>query len=83
MGVWFKGYDQLPLSSTPRVYLIPVGADVLRSPDATDFGTREWSVVDQKLPVPFPIGAENLDDPDWIPVNDGLSEDFFEIRRFS
>ncbi len=83
VGVWFQGYDQLPLSSTPRVYLIPVGADVLRSPDATDFGTREWSVVDQKLPVPFPIGAENLDDPDWIPVNDGLSEDFYEIRRFS
>lgn len=83
VGVWFEDYDQLPLSSTPRVYLIPVGADVLRSPDATDFGTREWNVVDQKLPVPFPIGAENLDDPDWIPVNDGLSEDFFEIRRFS
>ena len=83
VGVWFQGYDQLPLSSTPRVYLIPVGADVLRSPDATDFGTREWSVVDQKLPVPFPIGAENLDDPDWIPVNDGLSDDFYEIRRFS
>jgi hypothetical protein len=83
VGVWFEDYDQLPLSTTPRVYLIPVGADVLRSPDATDFGTREWSVVDQRLPVPFPIGAENLDDPDWIPVNDGLSEDFYEIRRFS
>ena len=83
VGVWFEEYDRLPLSNTPRVYLIPVGADVLRSPDATNFGTREWSVVDQKLPVPFPIGADNLDDPDWIPVNDGLSDDLFEIRRFS
>ena len=81
VGVWFEGYGTLPLSQTPRVYLIPVGADVLRPPTPGDFTTREWSVVDQLIPVPFDIGGSELEDPDWIPV-DNLSGGFTEIRRY-
>ena len=33
VGIWFTNYSGLPLSNTPRVYLVPVGADVLRSPE--------------------------------------------------
>ena len=56
VGTWFAGYDNSGLSTTPRIYLIPVGADVMRSP--TDgLTTREWRVVDQALPVPFPLGV--------------------------
>ncbi len=83
VGTWFEDYAELPLSNTPRVYLIPVGADILRSPSADDFKTREWTVVDQVLPVPFPIGAGDLDDEGWLPLEDMLSGPFGEIRRFS
>lgn len=80
-GVWLQGYAGLPLSNTPRVYLVPVGADVLRSPSDDLFRTREWQIVDQALPVPFPLGGADLDDPTWIPINDTLSETFGTIRR--
>ena len=43
--------------------------------------TREWQVVDQVIPVPFPLGANDLDNPAWIPSNDTLSESFARIRR--
>jgi hypothetical protein len=83
VGVWFENYDAADLAATPRVYLIPVGMDVLRSPDAGDFETREWRVIDQKIPVPFPISDADLTDPGWIPMQDALSEDLAGIRRFS
>ena len=83
VGVWFEGYDTANLSSTPRVYLVPVGADVLRSPSGDGFLARQWNVVDQKLPVPFPIAESEAAEEDWIPIHDTLSEDFGGIRRFS
>ncbi|PLX99800.1 MAG: hypothetical protein C0622_09865 [Desulfuromonas sp.] len=83
VGVWFKNYDSSGLSSTPRVYLVPVGADVLRSPSGDGFATREWQVRDQVLPVPFPIGDSDLKDPEFIPINDSLSGEFSGIRRVS
>ncbi len=83
VGVWFSGYNGLGLAQTPRVYLVPAGSDVLSSPTANDFVTRGWRVVDQALPVPFPIGANRLADPAWIPINDSVGGSFAEIRRFS
>jgi ketosteroid isomerase-like protein len=83
VGVWFEGYDNAGLSSTPRVYLVPVGADVLRTPDGDDFTTREWHVVDQKLPVPFPVSDAELSEETWIPVHESLSDVLGGIRRFS
>ncbi|MBP9143728.1 MAG: hypothetical protein KBI44_04515 [Thermoanaerobaculia bacterium] len=81
VGSWFTNYSGLPLSNTPRVYVVPVGADVLRSPSDDLFATREWRVVDQVIPVPFPLGANDLDNPTWIPSNDTLSDSFAKIRR--
>jgi hypothetical protein len=81
VGSWFTNYSGLPLSNTPRVYVVPVGADVLRSPSDDMFQTREWQVIDQVIPVPFPLGANDLDNPAWIPTNDTLSESFARIRR--
>jgi hypothetical protein len=82
-GVWFTGYDGAGLSATPRVYLVPAGDDILRSPSGDGQSIRTFSIVDQKLPVPFPIGNTDLNNPAWIPFNDSLSEDFGGIRRFS
>jgi len=82
VGAWFGNYANLPLADDPRVYLFPVGADVLRAPSANDFTIREWQVVDQAVPVPFPINTQELTDYDWLPVADTLSESSTEIRRY-
>jgi hypothetical protein len=83
VGVWFNDYDGAGLSATPRVYLVPVGADVLRAPSANDFTTREWKVVDQAIPEPFPLGPSQFNDPAWIPINDTLGDSMIAIRRFA
>lgn len=82
-GLWFQNYNANGLSSTPRVYLVPTGVDVLRSPTGDGFATREWQVRDQKLPVPFPIGASDLNNPDYIAANDSLSDEMAAIRKVS
>jgi hypothetical protein len=82
-GVWFTNYNGNGLSVTPRVYLVPAGADIMRSPSGNDLEIREWRVVDQKIPVPFPIGFSSLNNPSWIPINDSLSDTFADVRRFS
>ncbi len=83
VGLWFDGYDNSRLSETPRAYLIPVGMDVMLVPDSTDMDTREWTIVDQKLPVPLPAGDSDMNNPDWIPSLDGLDGSMIEIRRSS
>lgn len=83
VGLWFKGYGDAGLADTPRAYLVPVGMDVLRSPGGDSFEERRWQVVDQKLPVPFPVSDEEIASGDYIPVNDTLSEQFGGMRRFS
>ena len=82
-GVWFANYDNLGggMINTPRIYLVPVGLDVMRAPTQGKAVIREWRIIDQALPVPFPITAGDLNDPDWIP-DDSLGEDFAAIRRF-
>lgn len=83
VGTWFRDYADLPLSNTPRVYLIPAGSDVLRAPSFDDFTTRDWQVVDQVLPVPFPVGAQDLENANWLPLTDTLIGSFNEIRRYA
>ncbi|TVQ35698.1 MAG: hypothetical protein EA370_09045 [Wenzhouxiangella sp.] len=83
VGTWFRDYAGLPLTETPRIYMFPVGADVLRAPSFDDFTTRQWQVIDQVLPVPFPIGSQDLRNVNWLPLADSLSNSFNEIRRYS
>ncbi|MEM1080437.1 MAG: hypothetical protein AAGH65_02535, partial [Pseudomonadota bacterium] len=82
VGTWFDGYDSLPLAQTPRIYLFPTGADVLRAPSANDFTTREWQIVDQAIPIPFPVGQQDLDRFDWLPITDNISGSPNELRRY-
>lgn len=81
-AVWFKGYDTAKLATTPRVYLVPVGLDVMTIPDSDAQATRVWRVLDQSIPVPHNTSRRHLADPDWIPVRDSLSEPLAQIRRF-
>jgi hypothetical protein len=83
VGVWFDGYDASQLALTPRVYLVPAGTDMMRVPDSPTLQTRAWHVVDQRIPVPYPIGLADLKNPQWIPAIDSLEGSFSEIRRFS
>ena len=84
VGVWFANYNNLGggMINTPRVYLVPVGLDVMRSPTQGEPHIREWRILDQALPVPFPLSGGDLADPTWIPINDTLFEEFAAIRRF-
>jgi hypothetical protein len=84
VGVWFANYNNLGggMINTPRVYLVPVGLDVMRAPSRGTQYIREWRVLDQALPVPFPLNSASFSSRSWIPINDSLSEDFAEIRRF-
>jgi hypothetical protein len=81
--MWFEGYDSSALSLTPRVYLVPAGLDVMTVPTSGELMTREWNVVDQRIPVPYTVGESDLADPDWIPVMDSLSAPLAELRRLS
>ena len=83
-GVWFANYNNLGggMINTPRIYLVPVGLDVMRAPTQGETYVREWRVVDQALPVPFPLTTGQLNDPSYVPINDSLSEEFAAIRRF-
>ncbi|MBI2567735.1 MAG: hypothetical protein HYV63_11950 [Candidatus Schekmanbacteria bacterium] len=80
VGVWFGNYNALGLSNTPRIYLVPVGADVLRSPSADDFTVRLWRVVDQVMPVPFAMGPTDLAQPAWLP-SDNMVGNMGDVRR--
>ncbi|MGJ8649123.1 MAG: hypothetical protein ACSHX4_02075 [Opitutaceae bacterium] len=86
VGAWFEGYlssaTATDLSETPRIYLVPVGSDRMMYPSDTDLGVRTWDVLDQKIPVPYPILQANLDDNAWRPI-DTLGGTDGEIRKFS
>ena len=84
-GVAFTGYDQggtAGLSSSPRVYLIPVGQDVQRCSDSRFPTTRTWNVVSQRIPMPYVLNTANLSDPQFQPSMDGLDGSFVDRIRF-
>jgi hypothetical protein len=90
LGVWFTGFNVTfntnlytggGLANQPRVYLVPVGSDVMRSPTRNAGELRSWRVFDQALPLPFDVGRAELDQPDWIPLFDSLSDSFAQRRR--
>ena len=100
VGVWFSGYlaeDVLTdLSATPRVYLIPTGADVMSIPNAPYFGAYEtldpskppphlrvWNVLDQIIPVPVPGINAKLPSSNFVPLLDSLDGRIGQQRRFS
>jgi len=66
-AVRFSSYPGFPLNQQVNVYLVPVGADITRTPTCPEAPTRQWQLLDQTLPIPFPIGTQDLDAPDWMP----------------
>lgn len=83
VGVRLDSYNTAGMSVTPQVYLIPLGADRMFLADSTTLQTREWNVVDQRIPTPLPITPAQLTNPDWHPFTGSTSGYFDEIRKFS
>ncbi|MCC5806978.1 MAG: hypothetical protein JJU00_11685 [Opitutales bacterium] len=83
LGVWFENYDGTGLSATPRIYVIPVGMDLLRSPRGDTLATREFQILDHRIPIPFPAGGTDLTNPAWIPTVDSLDTALGTHRRYS
>ncbi|MGB5687221.1 MAG: hypothetical protein WBM35_15535, partial [Candidatus Electrothrix sp.] len=82
VGVWFSNYNAVGLAQTPRVYLVPIGEDVLRAPGNSFGEIRSWQILDQKLPLPFPVDKNELtSNPGWIPTVDTLFDEFMQPRR--
>lgn len=88
VGVWFSDYLSgnitTDLPATPRVYLIPVGADIMSVPSSQDPGVvRVWNVLDQRIPAPLRATSSQLESSTWIPVLDSLNGRLGEDRKFS
>jgi hypothetical protein len=81
VGIWFSNYNTSILSPTPRVYLIPIGLDVLRTPSGDIGDIRYWQIAEQRIPEPFPLVEQDLDDQQWIPIVETLPDAFAGIRR--
>lgn len=87
VGVWFSDYESDDvlddLAQAPRVYLVPVGSDIMSistSDDPTD--VRMWDVVDQRIPVPVTSTTADLDQSNWIPLLDSLNGRLGDPRKF-
>jgi len=84
-GIWFSNFDNAfsgGLANQPRVYLIPVGVDRMRVPSAEMDEVRNFQVVDQALPVPYPFSEQDWASPDWSVLKDMLGNELYNIRRY-
>ena len=88
VGIWFSDYLSEDVSSdlpaAPRIYLFPVGADIMSVPYSDDPSlVRLWKVVDERIPAPLPAIHAPLDNANWIPLLDSLEGRFGDPRKFS
>jgi hypothetical protein len=88
VGVWFSRYrsdDVLnDLAETPRVYLVPVGLDIMSIPTSQNPSrVRVWNEVDQRIPLPLPASTPELDNGNWITLLDSLNGQLAQNRQFS
>ena len=81
VGLWLDNYSGTKLSKTPYAFLIPVGDDVIRSPRSDSNAFRTWHLVDQSIPVPYPVGGSGLAQVGYIPEVDSLGSSFVDIRK--
>lgn len=74
--------DNTSLSATPFLYLVPVGADSMRTPSLGDTSSiRTWSVNDVTIPLPFNIGGSDFSNQKLWQSGNSLSEPLFGVRK--
>ncbi len=77
----FVNYNQgasNSLTRTPRAYLFPVGIDRQRTPISGGATVRDWQVVDQVWPIPYPSAAGNVD----VSLQDLGTDNVHLVRKF-
>ncbi|MCA9412756.1 MAG: TolC family protein, partial [Candidatus Omnitrophica bacterium] len=79
VGVFFSNYNntasEFGLTQTPRVFLVPAGADVMRVPTVDAGEPREWFLTDQVIPVPFQLNKSVLaNNRTWLPSIDNFNQ---------
>ena len=63
------------------MYLIPVGADSMRSPPLGDTtGVRTWNVDDVTIPMPYNIGGSSYSSQPFYTSANSLTEPLFAVR---
>ncbi len=85
VGVWFRNFNNVfgsGMANQPRVYLIPVGLDLMRAPSTEPDRVRAWRVFDQALPVPYPFSPTQWQEPNWVPLQDSLGGQFARARKY-
>jgi hypothetical protein len=82
VGIGLVGYNPALFAKTPRVYLVPVGTDILRVPGRPD-KTREFLVLDQVLPIPSAVTGNIIGRADYQPIVDSVTQpdSFAAIRK--
>ena len=79
-AISFEGFRQAlgqVLTRSPRVYLTPVGVDRQRTPLAGGNSVRDWRVLDQVWPIPFPTASGSVN----LPLVGIGSDNVHSIRR--
>ncbi len=66
------------LTKTPRMYLVPVGIDRQRTPISGGSEIRDWQVVDQVWPIPYPSASGNVN----LNLTSIGTDNLHEIRLF-
>ena len=88
IGVWFQGYSSntsTGLANRPQVYVVPSGVDYMRAPihsTGTDALTRGWQVLDQTLPIPYPLADSQWESPDWSALKNLCGNELWAIRKY-
>jgi hypothetical protein len=71
------------LAATPYVYLIPGGADSMRTPplNGSPVTVRDWLVLDYAMPLPYDIGGIGFGPTASWTGSTSLTEPFFTPRK--
>ncbi len=66
------------LTKSPRAYLVPVGTDRQRTPLSGGIDVRDWHVLDQVMPMPYPSASGDID----LVLGSIGTDNVHTIRRF-
>ena len=84
VGIWLEG-ETGRMANRPGVYLIPAGLDYMRVPVRSSSSEaaeiRAWDVVDQVLPIPYPLSDAQWKSTDWSMMKDIFSNEMCTQRR--
>ncbi|MDO5318394.1 MAG: hypothetical protein Q4G65_07195 [bacterium] len=84
VGIWLEG-EKGRVANRPEVYLIPAGLDYMRVPVKSSSSAaseiRAWDVVDQTLPIPYPLSESQWETTDWSMFKNVFGNEFCAQRR--